>query len=237
MRGHRVGATVPAVEFADDTDPCRIRRPAGKTHAADPVTLLHMAAKHAIRLLQPPLIEQIQIVRADGRRVGVRVYGLEFAAGFFYLQSDRTWWRFTSLPSEDAQRMDALHGRETVLGAYCYAAGVRPEHTQRPVRTGTMQAEHAERIMVTSLRQSVEIVGGRQLHGGSHRGGKDSVWKLDFVTTGALTPIISRALRLRTFFDTGDEPDSRWRGRFRHGRRRKGDIPKSARLMHQEPYD
>src|SRR5205085_9478254 len=104
-----------------------------KTYAADALALLHMAAKHAIRLLQPPLIEQIQIVRANGGRICVGIHCLEFAAGLFNFQSHRTWERFRSLPGEDSLRMDALHGGESVLGAYCYAAGVRPEDAQRPV--------------------------------------------------------------------------------------------------------
>src|SRR3954470_7974111 len=174
MGGHRVGAAVPAVELPDHADPCCIRRPAGKAHTADAVTLLHVAAKHPIRLLEPALIEQVQIVRANGRSKGVRVHRLEFAAGLCYLQNDRTRRRFTTLPGKDALGVDALHGSESVLGAYCYAAGVRPEHAQRPLRTGAMQPEHAERIMVKGLRQSIKISSGRQLRGGSHRGGKDS---------------------------------------------------------------
>ena len=66
-----------------------------------------------------------------------------------------------------------------------------------------MQAEHAEGIMVTCLRQSIKIVGGGQLHGGAHRGGEGQLRILDFVTAGDVTPIISRAPRLRTFFASG----------------------------------
>src|SRR5438270_9674350 len=72
-RAHRVQATVPAVEVADDADRARVRRPDRERGAGDAVDLAHVRAELLVQLFVAAFAGEVQVELAERRHERVRV--------------------------------------------------------------------------------------------------------------------------------------------------------------------
>ena len=79
---HRVTATVPIVEIADDADPARVRSPNGKSGARDPVDATRVGAEDFPKTLMRALGNEIRVDVAEQGPEAVSVFELAHSVAF-----------------------------------------------------------------------------------------------------------------------------------------------------------
>ena len=77
--------TIPAVEVAHDRDPLGVRCPHGEAETRHAVQLHGLSAECPIRLVETALVEEIEVMRGQRGREGIRVVRDARIAGFFRL--------------------------------------------------------------------------------------------------------------------------------------------------------
>src|SRR6185436_10924669 len=79
---HGMHAAVPPVEVPDHANTLRVRGPDSETHPAHAVALLQVRPESPPGLTQPTLVEQVQVVAAQGREESVSVVDIAHFTAF-----------------------------------------------------------------------------------------------------------------------------------------------------------
>ena len=171
-RAHRVQATVPRVEVADDRDRACVRRPDGERRARDAFDLAHVRAELLVQLLELPLAEQLQIEIAKRRQKRIRVAQREGAVGVLDLElvlERQLRLRQQRLP--EARRI--LQRRLDALRLHAHGAGVRTIRADDDAAAvGLVSTKYAVRVC-SKLDHGVR-------HGGNHVSPVDPLLRSQF---------------------------------------------------------
>jgi hypothetical protein len=157
QRGHRIDATVPAIEAAHHGNAFGIRRPDPEADAGNAVANLRHGTECAPSLAQTPGIEQEQVVGRRLRRKGVGIVLLHAVD----IEAPRPGRRRRALPLEQVGPLAPRQRRPPAIDQFhrdrfC----VRTEHAQPPAGAFGMKAEDGKGVMFARFEQCGADGGG-----------------------------------------------------------------------------
>jgi hypothetical protein len=188
-RAHRVEASVPGVEVADDGDRSGGRGPDGERRARDPTDLLGVGAEPLVEALVAALLGEVEVELAERRREGVRVVHREAVAvrvGDVELVGERQAG-VGDRDLEDARAVGRLEAERAAFGSVdtrVDGLGIRAPDADPDAAAGRVGTEHVVGVAVLSRAQQVELVAH------AHAGGSSSMRAI------AVTGTISQSGRL-----------------------------------------
>ena len=160
---HRMRAAVPAVEIADHAHALGVRRPhARSARPRTPSSVIGVRAEHAVGLVQPARVEQIQIVVGDRRRESVGIGALALAVLPTRSRAGHAAARRRASRTAPAGARARAHSAAALVDERD-ALGVRMEHAQHPAvaARGARRARRTDRAGAPQRAARVAESGAR----------------------------------------------------------------------------